>query len=154
FYAVVIGVAAGLAALPFSFRYVPIQFGVPCLVAACLLLWSLVPRVDRWQPRGIALDPQQQPKLFRELDAVALATEQRVPSEVYVTLDANASVAVHGGWMGFGGRRVLCLGLPLIATLDAAEMRATLAHEFGHFAAGDLGLGRWLHLARATVART
>jgi Zn-dependent protease with chaperone function len=34
--------------------------------------------------------------------------------------------------MGFGSRRVMGLGLPLLQALNVSQLEAVLAHEFGH----------------------
>jgi hypothetical protein len=56
--------------------------------------------------------------------------------------------------MGFGSRRVMGLGLPLMQTLTVSQMRAVLAHEFGHYHGGDTALGPWIYKTRAAIFRT
>lgn len=46
------------------------------------------------------------------------------------------------------------LGLPLLAVLDLSQLRAVLAHEFGHYYGGDTRLGPWLYRTRMTIGRT
>jgi hypothetical protein len=46
------------------------------------------------------------------------------------------------------------LGLPLLAILDLSQLRAVLAHEFGHYYGGDTRLGPWLYRTRMTIGRT
>ena len=56
--------------------------------------------------------------------------------------------------MGFGSRRVLGVGLPLLQALTLPQLKAVIAHEFGHYAAGDVGLGPWVYKTRAAIGRT
>jgi hypothetical protein len=77
-----------------------------------------------------------------------------MPEEVYLVADLNAWVAQRGGVMGFGSRRVMGLGLPLLQLLTVTELRATLAHEFGHYHGGDTRLGPWIYKTRAAIWRT
>ena len=56
--------------------------------------------------------------------------------------------------MGFGARRVMGLGLPLLQILTVSELRAVLAHEFGHFHSGDTALGPWIYKTRNAIIRT
>jgi heat shock protein HtpX len=46
------------------------------------------------------------------------------------------------------------LGLSLLQTLSVSQFRAVLAHEFGHFHAGDTKLGPWIYRTRAAIGRT
>ena len=56
--------------------------------------------------------------------------------------------------MGIRSHRVMGIGLPLLEVLTVAELRAVLAHEFGHFHGGDTSLGPWLYKTRAGIGRT
>jgi len=124
------------------------------VVMAGTMLWSLVPRRDNFVPPGPPLDPARQPRLFSELESIAAALNEPMPREVYLIPDVNAWVAERGGTMGFGSRRVMGLGLPLMQILTLAQFRAVLAHEFGHYYGGDTRLGPWVYKTRATMVRT
>jgi hypothetical protein len=56
--------------------------------------------------------------------------------------------------MGFGSRRVMGLGLPLLSMLRVSELKAVLAHEFGHYYGGDTKLGPWVYKTRQALIRT
>jgi heat shock protein HtpX len=125
-----------------------------CILGAGTILWSILPRSDRFVPPGPSLAPKEHPKLFEILARVAKATRQEMPSEVYLTAEVNAWVMDRGGIMGFGSRRVMGLGLPLLQVLNVSQFRAVLAHEFGHFHGGDTKLGPWVYKTRAAIGRT
>lgn len=124
-----------------------------CVLGAGVILWSVAPRRDRFPPPGPRLRPAEQPRLFAELESVARATGQALPSEVYLIHDLNAWVSERGGVMGFGGRRVMGLGLPLMQLLTVPQFRGVIAHEFGHYQAGDTRLLPWIHKTHAAMAR-
>ena len=46
------------------------------------------------------------------------------------------------------------VGLPLLELLTEAELRAVIAHEFGHYVGGDTALGPWIYRTRAAIGRT
>jgi heat shock protein HtpX len=100
------------------------------------------------------LHPKDHPKLFEILAGIATATRQDMPSEVYLTAEVNAWVMDRGGMMGFGSRRVMGLGLSLLQVLRVSQLRAVVAHEFGHFHGGDTKLGPWIYKTRAAISRT
>jgi len=125
-------------------------FGV---VIAGAMLWSLFPRRDNFKPRGLLIEPATQPRLFIELEDIAAALREPMPSEVYLIGDVNAWVADRGGFMGFGSRRVMALGLPLLSTLTVSQFRAVLAHEFAHYYGGDTSLGPWVYKTQTAIIR-
>ena len=77
-----------------------------------------------------------------------------MPAEVYLVPDVNAWVAQRGGLMGVGGRRIMGLGLPLLQAVSVSEMRAIVAHEFGHYFGGDVKLGPLIYRTREALVRT
>ncbi|MFC9635747.1 M48 family metallopeptidase [Streptomyces mirabilis] len=69
-------------------------------------------------------------------------TGQRPPNEVYLVAEVNAGVAEQRRLLGLlPGRRRMLLGLPLLGGLTVPQLRAVLAHEFGHYGNLDTRLG-------------
>lgn len=128
--------------------------GAGCLLAAGVIVWSALPRIDRFVPPGPEITPEDAPELFRGLADVAAATGQAMPRHVYLVPEVNAFVTERGGLMGLGSRRVMGIGLPLLTLLDVSGLRGVIAHELGHFHGGDTRLGPWLYKTRAAVERT
>ena len=128
--------------------------GIACFIAAGVIVWSVMPRFDTFEPPGPEVTSAQHPDLFAEIARVAEATGQREPEHVYLVSDVNAFVAQRGGFMGFGASRVMGIGLPLMRTLSVDELRAVLAHEMGHFYGGDTKLGPWIYKTRGALVRT
>ncbi len=158
FYALGIAIAAALLWIPYAeaaytSRIHP-KIALACLVGAGTILWALVPRRDRFEAPGPRLDEANAPGLFALVREVAETTRQELPAEAYLLNEANAFVTQRGGVMGFGSRRVLGVGLPLLQALTLPELKAVIAHEFGHYAAGDVGLGPWVYKTRAAIGRT
>lgn len=158
FYALALGVAAGLLWLAWldliATRHPSIRVIAFCVLSAGSVLWAILPRRDRFEAPGPRITPAEQPELFRLIHDVAKATSQPMPEDVYVMNDVNAFVARRGGIMGFGSRRVMGIGLPLMQSLSVDEFKGVLAHEFGHYHSGDVSLGPWIHKTRVAVGRT
>jgi heat shock protein HtpX len=125
-------------------------FGV---VIAGAIFWSLLPRPDKFKPPGLLIEPATQPRLFAELENIAGSLNEPMPREVYLIGDVNAWVADRGGFMGFGSRRVMGLGLPLLSILTISQFRAVLAHEFAHYYGGDTSLGPWVYKTQTAIVR-
>ncbi len=144
--------------LPYAeFRYlhhISVRLVVFSLVGAGAILGGVLPRIDRFPDPGPRLTAAGQPRLFAMLTPLAKATGQAEPKHVFLVPDLNAWVAQRGGLMGIGSHRVMGIGLPLLEALSVNELRAVLAHEFGHFHGGDTKLGPWLYKTRAGIGRT
>ena len=159
FYGLAVGMVAALVGLPIVVgSYVKagaiVKLALFCGVGAFLILRSILPRRDRFEVPGPVLDADGHPRLFTELGRIAAATAQPMPAEVYLLPDVNAWVAHRGGVMGFGSREVMGIGLPLLQALRVDELRAVLAHEFGHYVGGDVKLGPWVYKTRQALVRT
>ena len=157
FYAFAFAIAAVLVYTPHALwaymAWDPFRLIALCYAAAAAVVWAVLPRPDRFTPPGPLLTPIDQPRLFSVLSGVARATRQEMPSEVYAVDGVAAWVASRAGIMGFGSRRVMGLGLPMLQALSVEQFRAVLAHEFGHYHAGDVALGPWIHKTRSAIVR-
>jgi Zn-dependent protease with chaperone function len=158
FYALAAVIAGALLFIPYAelvyANRLDARIGLFCVIGAFLILKSVVPRAEKFTPPGPRLAPAEHPALFALIDDVARRTGQEKPAEVYLAGDVNAFVTETGGTMGFGGRRVMGIGLPLLEALTVPELRAVIAHEFGHFVGGDTRLGPWIYRTRAAIGRT
>ncbi len=131
-----------------------IKLALICVIGGGAILWAIIPRIDRFIAPGPRLLPEKNPQLFREIANVAQKLEQEMPVEVYLVPDVNAWVAERGGLMGFGSRRVMGLGMPLLQVLSVSEFQGVIAHEFGHYYGGDTKLGPWIYKTRSMIERT
>src|SRR5579864_5312728 len=124
------------------------------IVIAAAMLWSLVPRRDVFEPPGPLLERSSHPRLFAELEQIAASLNEPLPREVYLMGEVNAFVADRGGVLGFGSRRIMSVGLPLLSILTISEFRGILAHEFAHYYSGDTRLGPFVYMTQSAMIRT
>lgn len=110
-----------------------------------------MPRPDRFVPPGPRVDPSAYPRLVTIIRDIAARLGQALPSEVFLLNEVNAWVTHRGGVTGIGSQRVMGIGLPLLQTLTVGELRAVLAHEFGHYSSVDVKLGPWIYKTRAAI---
>lgn len=146
--------AFGVLIVTVGINFYTLVLAVISLGIGISILWSLIPRRDNFQPPGAVLERSRHPRLFAQIDGLAASLDQSVPHEVYLIPDLNAWVAERGGTMGFGGRRVMGIGLPLLAVLSVTQFRAILAHEFGHYYGGGTRLGPFVYNTRNSMIRT
>lgn len=158
FYLLAIAIAWGLLYIPYAeLKYAErlhIKLALICVFSAGAIVWSVLPRADKFTPPGPKLTPERHPRLFRELKTISDAMREGMPVEVYLVPDVNAWVCNRGGVMGFGSRRVMGLGLPLLRVLNVSQLRAVLAHEFGHYHGGETALAPWVYKTRSAIMRT
>lgn len=159
-YIVIVLLAIACVYLPYlaftSTEHPPAQLGLLVLggiIVGATILWSLVPRREKFEEPGLLLEPSAHPRLFAELHAIATALNEPLPREVYLVGQVNAFVADRGGIVGFGSRRVMGIGLPLLSSLTVSEMRAVLAHEFAHYYSGDTRMGPWVYKTQSAMIR-
>jgi len=158
FYLLALASAGALLFVPYwemtSLHEIHGRITIFCVVSGLAILWSILPRIDRFKAPGPRLAPQAQPELFELVRGVSIETEQSMPADIYLVPEVNAWVSHRGGIMGIGGRRLMGVGLTLLQSVSIEQFRAIVAHEFGHYAGGDLKLGAWLYKTREAMRRT
>lgn len=125
-----------------------------CGLAALMLAGWMLPRRRRVKLPGLEVTPREQPALFEELRQVARAVGEPLPAQLHLTAEPNAFAVEIEDLFGFGGRRVMGLGMPLLRSLERGELRFVIAHELGHFHGGEQRTSPWLLQARIAMLRT
>ncbi len=123
--------------------FAPIVFG---------MVWAVIrtarPAVSRED--AVPVTRRGAPELWRTVEELALAVGTRPPARIRLTAEVNASVTEDAPLLGLApGQRVLYLGMPLLACLSPAELRAVLAHELGHFSRRHSRFGSVAHRGAA-----
>jgi len=135
----VLGVALLIKGWPYL---VAIVCGGLCLALA----WALRPRLPQVKDETAPRD--QFPELYRLSDDVACALGASKLDGIVLDGQFNAGY-VEAGWRR---RRILRLGLPLLAILDGQECVALLAHELAHGVNGDPTRGLFVGSAVSSLA--
>lgn len=141
-------------------RVIPLLFaGIGCGLLALFMLKGLF-FVRRGGASGdIEVTAAQQPDLFAFLHRLADEAGAPRPHRVYLSPRVNAAVFYDISLLNLllPSRKNLEIGLPLVNVLTLSELKAVLAHEFGHFAQRSMAVGSWVYIsqqvASALVAR-
>ncbi|WP_144392577.1 M48 family metallopeptidase [Pleionea sediminis] len=93
---------------------------------------------------------ESEPQLFDFLHKLADEAGAPRPHRVYLSNTVNACVFYDLSILNFffSSKKNLEIGLPLINSLSLGELKAVLAHEFGHFAQKSMSVGRWVYIAQ------
>ena len=124
--------------------------GVCATFLAIFMLKALFFIQHRYAIEDIEITRGQQPKLFDFIDR--LADEARAPRahKVYLSARVNAAVFYDLSLLNLiiPSKKNLEIGLGLVNVVTLGELKAVLAHEFGHFAQRSMAVGRWVYLSQ------
>jgi Zn-dependent protease with chaperone function len=136
-----------IALLIWKHSIVFLKFGWKAVAVLGGALFGLVSalRVHWESPVGVCLRRADAPELFQLLDA--LAKRFRVPplAQVLLNDELNASVSQLPRFGLFGERSTLVLGMPLLQALSPDDLKAVLAHEFGHLSRNHSRQSAWIY---------
>ena len=87
------------------------------------------------QPKpGLDVAPGGAAELWALVTQLSDVVGTRGPEQIRLVADVNAAVSEDSRFLGlFGGPRRMYLGVPLLQGLSVSQLRAVLAHEFGHY---------------------
>lgn len=104
-------------------------------------------------PGGIEVSESDEPELFGFLYKLSDEIGAPRPHRVFITPDVNAAVFYDLSLLNliFPTKKNLIIGLGLVNVLNMGELKAVLAHEFGHFAQGSMMVGRWVYIAQQII---
>jgi Zn-dependent protease with chaperone function len=106
------------------------------------------------EPRGVEVTSKDEPLLFKFLHALADEIGAPRPHRVFITAEVNAAVFYDLSLLNLflPSKKNLIIGLGLVNVLTLGELKAVLAHEFGHFAQGSMMVGRWVYIAQQIIS--
>ncbi|HHH30728.1 MAG TPA: Zn-dependent protease with chaperone function, partial [Polyangiaceae bacterium] len=111
--------------------------------------------VKRGQLEGLTeITREEQPELLAFLERIAAETGAPKPHRVFLSPRVNAGVFYDISLLNLllPTRKNLEIGLGLINVLSVSELKAVLAHEFGHFAQRTMAVGRWVYISQQVAA--
>lgn len=88
-----------------------------------------------------------EPQLFAMIDEIVKEAGTDFPKKVYLTYDVNASVFYDSNFwsMFLPIKKNLIIGLGLVNACTKQELKAILAHEFGHFSQRSMKVGSYVY---------
>src|SRR6185436_16772163 len=128
-------------------------FGIPAAGAGFLAVFmaKALVFIRRGKPDGnLELTAADHPQLFAFLHRLADEARAPRPHRVFAAPGVTAAVYYDFSLVNLlvPSRKNLLIGLGLVNVLTLGELKAVLAHEFGHFAQQSMAVGRWVYIAR------
>jgi Zn-dependent protease with chaperone function len=141
-----LGIAAAVLYILFQLPRIPVFLVAAAAILPFAALWAAVKamlaiiggRRDAQTAAGI--ERTSQPGLYAIADEVAALVGAKSPDRIILHVFPTFFVTQGRVSLldGAASGRILALGMPLAGSLSPREFRSVLAHEFAHFAKGDL----------------
>ena len=133
-----------------EFRIVYFGWAVlPALIFAGMIwraLWIELP-----EPKGVPIKRDEAPDLFRGIDEMRNKLDTPPIHSVQFDWYLNAAFTQRPRFGIFGWTKgYLTIGLPLLLGMSAENLRATLAHELGHFSRNHGRFSSWVYSVNET----
>lgn len=89
----------------------------------------------------------QEPQLFLMIEEIVSEVKTDFPKKIYLSADVNAAVFYDSSFwsMFLPVKKNLQIGLGLVNSVSVIELRAILAHEFGHFSQRSMKVGSYVY---------
>ncbi|MDI9880017.1 M48 family metallopeptidase [Flectobacillus longus] len=103
--------------------------------------------------RYTEITKNEQPQLFALLDEIVQKVGTSFPKKVYLTAEVNASVFYDSSFLSMflPIKKNLQIGLGLMNSLTQDELKAVLAHEFGHFSQKSMKIGSYVYYTNQVI---
>lgn len=130
-----------------------IFFGSGLALLFVFLVKNLFRRSRDDRSAHVQVTEQDQPQLFVFLRRLCTEARCQFPGAVYLSADVNAAVFYPRSVLSLliPRRKNLLIGLGLVNALNVSELKAVLAHEFGHFSQSSMKLGQYVYVANDVV---
>jgi Zn-dependent protease with chaperone function len=153
----VVGLGAGVLYACLAMGTIPIKLLLIAGIIVLASLWAMAKSLfvrARDEDPGERLDLAQHPKLRAVLDEVAERIGTRPVDSVYVAPGTQVAVLERGGLlrqMRGKSERCLVLGAAVLDGMRLRELKAVLAHEYGHFHNEDTAGGGFALAVRRSL---
>jgi Zn-dependent protease with chaperone function len=127
-----------------------ISFGIMFFIFLIKFIFSK--HTDK-NPYRVQIYQEEHPELFKLIKEVSDSVGTQYPKKVFLRHDVNASVFYDSSFRSlfFPVKKNLDIGLGLINSVNQAELKAVLAHEFGHFSQRSMKLGSYVYTVNNVI---
>jgi Zn-dependent protease with chaperone function len=124
--------------------------GIAAAFLAVFLWKALIFKRRDSQKRAFEITATEHPHLLAFIHRIADDARAPRPRRVFLSPEVNAAVFFDFSFVNliFPSRKNLVIGLGLVNVLTLSELKAVVAHEFGHFAQRTMAVGRWVYTAQ------
>jgi len=104
-------------------------------------------------PYRVQIFQKDYPELFALIGEVSGSVGTHFPKKVFLRHDVNAGVFYNSSFWSlfFPVKKNLDIGLGLVNSVNRSELKAVLAHEFGHFSQRSMKLGTYVYTVNNVI---
>jgi len=144
-------IAGGVFLVAIRPMFITIALGIGLASLGVLILIFLLKfifkshKVDR--SHLIELNENEEPELYKMITEIVHNVGTSFPKKIYLSSEVNASVFYDSSFwsMFLPIKKNLLIGLGLVNTVTKEELKAILAHEFGHFSQRTMKVGSYVY---------
>lgn len=109
---------------------------------------------SRSKSHAIEISATEEPELFKFIYRLADEAQAPRPHKVFLSATVNAAVFYDVSILNlfFSSKKNLEIGLGLVNVLTLGELKAVLAHEFGHFAQRSMRVDHWVYITHQIIS--
>lgn len=149
-----LGAIAIIGAHP-SFLTLMIGIGIICMALLVLLflLKFIVSKHVADRSHLVEITEEQEPNLFAFIREIVKEADTAFPKKIFLSADVNASVFYDSGFwsMFLPVKKNLQIGMGLVKSVTLLELKAILAHEFGHFSQSSMKVGSYVYFSNNVI---
>jgi Zn-dependent protease with chaperone function len=136
-----------------DFGFLDFMLTVGAAMLFLFFLKGLFKRSRRDVNKLVEVREKEQPELFAFVRQLCKDAGAPFPKGIYLTHEVNAAVFYPRSLLSliFPARKNLLIGVGLVNLLNLSELKAVLAHEFGHFTQSSMKLGQYVYVANQAI---
>jgi len=144
-------IAAGLWIISIKPMFFTVMIGIGLASLGVLISYFLIKFLFKQHINDRSnlteINRNDEPQLFQMIDEIVKEAGTDFPKKVYLAYDVNASVFYDSNFwsMFLPIKKNLIIGIGLVNTCTKQELKAILAHEFGHFSQRSMKVGSYVY---------
>ncbi len=141
----------GIKLITISPKFFTLVFGIAAIGLGVMVFYFVIKFIFKWnkvdRSHLIKVEEHDEPELFKMIHELVGEVDTSFPKNVYLSSDVNASVFYDSGFwsMFLPVRKNLMIGMGLVNATTKSELKAVLAHEFGHFSQRTMKVGSYVY---------
>lgn len=149
--------ALGIGIITLKVHWLTLVLGAGLVGMGLIVVFFLIKfvfkkhKIDR--SHLIELREEDAPILYQDIKDIVTKLGTNFPKRIYISHEVNACVFYDSTFLSmiFPVKKNLQIGMALVNTVSRAELKAILAHEFGHFSQRSMKVGSYVYTVNQII---